>query len=71
MKVHYLKLYNMAHLSFNVFTASKGSNNYNLFNTNLLIYPRQYLSTYNKYKLLKSFIANDNSTLIWCVFVLV
>ena len=28
MKVHYPKLYNMAHLSLNVFTASKGSNNY-------------------------------------------
>ena len=28
MKVHYQKLYNMAHLSLNVFTASKGSNNY-------------------------------------------
>ena len=27
MKVHYKKLYNMAHLSLNVFTASKGSNN--------------------------------------------
>ena len=33
MKVHYPKLYNMAHLlSLNVFTASKGSNNYILFN---------------------------------------
>ena len=31
MKVHYPKLYNMAHLSLNVFTASKGSNNYILF----------------------------------------
>ena len=31
MKVHYQKLYNMAHLSLNVFTASKGSNNYILF----------------------------------------
>ena len=33
MKVHYPKLYNMAHLllSLNVFTASKGSNNYVLF----------------------------------------
>ena len=31
-KVHYPKLYNMAHLpSLNVFTASKGSNNYILF----------------------------------------
>ena len=28
MTVHYPKLYNMAHLSLNVFTASKGSNNY-------------------------------------------
>ena len=29
MKVHYPKLYNMAHLlALNVFTASKGSNNY-------------------------------------------
>ena len=28
MKVHYPKLYNMAYLSLNVFTASKGSNNY-------------------------------------------
>ena len=30
MKVHYSKLYNMAHflLSLNLFTASKGSNNY-------------------------------------------
>ena len=29
MKVHYPKLYNMVHLlSLNVFTASKGSNNY-------------------------------------------
>ena len=32
MKVHYPKLYNMAHLlSLNVFTASNGSNNYILF----------------------------------------
>ena len=32
MKVHYPKLYNMVHLlSLNVFTASKGSNNYILF----------------------------------------
>ena len=32
MKVHYPKLCNMAHfLSLNVFTASKGSNNYILF----------------------------------------
>ena len=32
MKVHYPKLYNMAHLlSLNVFAASKGSNNYILF----------------------------------------
>ena len=32
MKVHYPKLYNMAQLlSLNVFTASKGSNNYILF----------------------------------------
>ena len=31
MKVHYPKLYKMAHLSLNVFTASKGSNNYILF----------------------------------------
>ena len=31
MKVHYPKLYNMAHLSLNFFTASKGSNNYILF----------------------------------------
>ena len=32
MKVHYPKLYNMAHLfSFNVFTDFKGSNNYILF----------------------------------------
>ena len=31
MKVHYPKLYNMAHLSLNVVTASKGSNNYILF----------------------------------------
>ena len=31
MKVHYPKLYNMAHLSLNVFTASKESNNYILF----------------------------------------
>ena len=41
MKVHYPKLYNMTHLSLNVFTASKGSNNYILLNhrcisTNLL-----------------------------------
>ena len=34
MKVHYPKLYNMAHLlSLNVFTASKGSKNYILFPT--------------------------------------
>ena len=32
MKVHYPKLYNMAHISLNVFTASKGSNNYILLN---------------------------------------
>ena len=31
MRVHYPKLYNMAHLFLNVFTASKGSNNYTLF----------------------------------------
>ena len=31
MKVHYPKLYNMAHLSLNILTASKGSNNYILF----------------------------------------
>ena len=31
MKVHYPKLYNMVHISLNVFTASKGSNNYILF----------------------------------------
>ena len=32
MKVHYPKLYNMAYLlSLNVFTASKGSNNYILY----------------------------------------
>ena len=31
MKVHYSKLHNMAHLSLNVFTASKGSNSYILF----------------------------------------
>ena len=31
MKVYYPKLYNMSHLSLNVFTASKGSNNYILF----------------------------------------
>ena len=31
MKVHYPKLYNMVHPSLNVFTASKGSNNYILF----------------------------------------
>ena len=31
MKVHYPKLYNMTHLSLNVFTASKDSNNYILF----------------------------------------
>ena len=31
MKVHYPKLYNMAHLSLNFFTASKGSVNYILF----------------------------------------
>ena len=35
MKVHYPKLYNMAHLSLNLFTASKGSNNYILFYTDL------------------------------------
>ena len=34
MKVHYPKLYNMAHFFYlNVFTASKGSNNYILFIT--------------------------------------
>ena len=32
MKVHYRKLYNMAHLfTFNIFTDFKGSNNYILF----------------------------------------
>ena len=36
MKAHYPKLYNMAHLSLNVFTASKGSNNYILFIVTLL-----------------------------------
>ena len=37
MKVHYPKLYNMAHLllSLNVFSASKGSNNYILFMCNM------------------------------------
>ena len=34
MKVHYPKLYNMAHLfTFNVFTDFKGSNNYVLIDT--------------------------------------
>ena len=35
MKVHYPKLYSMAHLSLNVFTftASKGSKNYILFSS--------------------------------------
>ena len=37
MKVHYPKLFNMAHLSLNVFTASKGSNNYILFNSKILL----------------------------------
>ena len=32
IKVHNPKLYNMAHLYLNVFTASKGSNNYILLN---------------------------------------
>ena len=37
MKVHYSKLYNMTHLlSLNTFTASKGSNNYILFNLKIL-----------------------------------
>ena len=37
MKVHYPKLYNMAHLlSLNVFTASKGSNKYILFVLHML-----------------------------------
>ena len=36
MKVHYPKLYNMAHLSLNVFTASKGSNNYISFMSGML-----------------------------------
>ena len=37
MKVHYPKLYNMANLlSLNVFTASKGSNNYILFHGDLV-----------------------------------
>ena len=36
MKVHYLKLYNMAHLfTFNVLTDFKGSNNYILFNASV------------------------------------
>ena len=36
MKVHYPKLYNMAHLSLNVFTASKESNNFILFTKNVV-----------------------------------
>ena len=39
-KVHYPKLYNMAHLSLNVFTASKGSNNYILFAYKTLVRPQ-------------------------------
>ena len=39
MKVHYPKLYNMAHLfTFNVFTDFKGSNNYILFISFLSFY---------------------------------
>ena len=34
MKVHYPKLYNLAHPSLNVFTACKRSNNYILFSNN-------------------------------------
>ena len=42
MKVHYPKLYNMAHLfTFNAFTDFKGSNNY------ILINPTLYLEKYN------------------------
>ena len=47
MKVHYPKLYNMAHLSLNVFTASKGSNNYILFMYIYVIY-NIYICLYNK-----------------------
>ena len=44
MKVHYPKLHNMADiLSLNVFTASKGSNNYILF-INLCILHQENMS---------------------------
>ena len=42
MKVHYPKLYNMTHLSLNVFTASKGSNNYILFNKSRRLLPNSF-----------------------------
>ena len=43
-KVHYPKLYNMAHLlSLNVFTASEGSNNYILFIKSKYFYAEMYL----------------------------
>ena len=51
MKVHYPKLYNMAHLlSLNNFTASKGSNNYILFNIcHFLVFQMNKVAYYEFY----------------------
>ena len=58
MKVHYPKLYNMAHLSLNVFTASKGSSNYILFYG--LVLPSIMMGSYTHNVLSKNTSAGKN-----------
>ena len=61
MKVHYPKLYNMAHiLSLNVFTASKGSNNYILF-SNLAISNPPYIINASFLSVGQAILKNLNS----------
>ena len=43
MKVHYPKLYNMAHLLLCIFTASKGSNNYFYSVAETVVWPIPFL----------------------------
>ena len=69
MKVHYPKLYNMSHLlSLNVFTASKGSNNYILsnINKNMIMYSISGVGT-------QSLVTRQlaNMPFCWCVCVCV
>ena len=60
MKGHYPKLYNMDHiLSLNVFTASKGSNNYILFVSNLYI-SSCYMGNITRKEAERQLLAADN-----------